>query len=201
MITVTDNARERLVQLIEARGQEDIALRLEIAGRRGAEFQYDFGFVGKEYREPGDVVVDAGDFNVLISADSAADLKGASLDFVELNGQAGFKVENPNPVWPADPAEAVRLVIEKEVNPSISSHGGSVSLLEVDAEKGIAYVQMGGGCQGCGMAAVTLKAGVESRIKEAVPSILQVIDTTDHAAGQNPYFEPADSAAASPFGA
>ena len=54
----------------------------------------------------------------------------------------------------------------------------------------VAYVQLGGGCVGCGMADVTLKQGIEVMIKEAVPSITAVVDQTDHASGTNPYYQP-----------
>ena len=76
MITITEPARERLKALLAARDQEDLALRLEIAGRRGGQFQYEFGFIGAEFREPEDQVVDAGDFLVFISPKSAPDLAG-----------------------------------------------------------------------------------------------------------------------------
>ena len=39
------------------------------------------------------------------------------------------------------------------------------------------------------MADVTLKQGVEVAIMQAVPSIVEVIDTTDHAGGNNPYYQ------------
>jgi Fe/S biogenesis protein NfuA len=55
----------------------------------------------------------------------------------------------------------------------------------------VAYIQLGGGCQGCGMVDVTLKQGIEVRIREAVPAIREIIDSTDHAGGKNPYFQPA----------
>ena len=56
---------------------------------------------------------------------------------------------------------------------------------------GTAYLRLGGGCQGCGMASVTLNQGIEVAITEAVPEIDDVVDVTDHASGSNPYFEPA----------
>jgi Fe/S biogenesis protein NfuA len=68
----------------------------------------------------------------------------------------------------------------------------------VDGE--IAYVRLGGGCQGCGMATVTLDQGIESAILESVPEIRQVVDVTDHAAGENPFYQPAKGGGgASPF--
>jgi Fe-S cluster biogenesis protein NfuA len=77
-------------------------------------------------------------------------------------------------------------VIEHKVNPGIAMHGGQVTLLDVD--HGVAYINKSGGCQGCGLANVTLKQGVERMIREAAPEIVQVVDTTQHALGVNPYY-------------
>jgi Fe-S cluster biogenesis protein NfuA len=60
----------------------------------------------------------------------------------------------------------------------------------MDVQDNVVYLQMGGGCQGCGMADVTLKAGIETLIKEEIPEVTEVLDTTDHAAGRNPYYTP-----------
>jgi Fe/S biogenesis protein NfuA len=200
MINITDTARERLKGLIDSRGEDNIALRLEIKGRKGSEFQYEFGFIGEEYAAPEDTVQDVGDFKVFISPQSAPDVEGLTLDFHEDDFQSGFKIDNPNPVLSGDMAAAVAQVITSEVNPAIAGHGGFVELLDVDADQGIVYIRMGGGCQGCGMADVTLKQGIEVRIREAVPAVMQIIDQTDHAGGENPYFQPAKGGGASPFG-
>ena len=85
-----------------------------------------------------------------------------------------------------DIAQRVHEVIENQINPGVASHGGMVSL--IDVKNNTVYVQLGGGCQGCGMAAVTLKDGVVRMIKEAVPEVDEVIDVTDHGAGDNPYY-------------
>ena len=73
------------------------------------------------------------------------------------------------------------------VNPGVASHGGFVNLLEV--KDNVAYIQLGGGCQGCAQVDVTLKQGIEVAIQRQVPEIVAVRDTTDHAAGTNPYLE------------
>lgn len=86
-------------------------------------------------------------------------------------------------------ARRVIAVLERDVNPSIASHGGHAELAAV--EGATAYLRLGGGCQGCGMATVTLSQGIEVAITQAVPEIIHVIDVTDHASGTNPYFEPA----------
>ena len=84
-------------------------------------------------------------------------------------------------------AQAIQRLLDEQVNPAVASHGGYITLIDVKDDK--AYIQLGGGCQGCGMADVTLKQGVEVAIKEAVPSIVEVIDSTDHGGGENPYFQ------------
>jgi Fe-S cluster biogenesis protein NfuA len=86
--------------------------------------------------------------------------------------------------------QAVLALLESQINPAIAAHGGHVSLVEVD--RGTAYLRFEGGCQGCGMSAVTLKHGIENAILQAVPAIGRIVDVTDHAAGENPYFQPAD---------
>ncbi len=86
-------------------------------------------------------------------------------------------------------AEAVASVIDNQVNPAVAMHGGRVSL--VDVQDNIVYVQLAGGCQGCGMAAVTLKQGIERMLRESFPQIVEVVDVTDHARGTNPYYQAA----------
>jgi Fe/S biogenesis protein NfuA len=79
-------------------------------------------------------------------------------------------------------------LIDTMINPAVAGHGGFVELLDVKDNK--VYLQMGGGCQGCGAADITLKAGIERLIKEEIPEIDEVLDATDHAAGTNPYYTP-----------
>jgi IscR-regulated protein YhgI len=84
--------------------------------------------------------------------------------------------------------ERVQHLLDTSINPGVAGHGGFVRLMDV--QDNVVYVQMGGGCQGCGMADVTLKAGIETLIKEEIPEVTEVLDTTDHAAGRNPYYTP-----------
>ena len=85
-----------------------------------------------------------------------------------------------------DLATKVQELIDSTINPAVAGHGGFVQLVEVKDNK--VYLQMGGGCQGCGAADVTLKAGIERLIKEELPEIEEVLDSTDHASGTNPYY-------------
>lgn len=84
--------------------------------------------------------------------------------------------------------EKVQELLDTRINPAVAMHGGYIDLLDVIDNN--VYIRMGGGCQGCGMADVTLKQGVETMIREEIPEVGQILDTTDHAAGTNPYYAP-----------
>jgi Fe-S cluster biogenesis protein NfuA len=83
----------------------------------------------------------------------------------------------------------VQSILDQEINPAVAAHGGWVEL--IDVKRNEVFIRMGGGCQGCGMADVTLKQGVEKSIREAIPEVGAIMDTTDHASGRNPYYSPA----------
>ena len=83
----------------------------------------------------------------------------------------------------------VQSVLDQEINPAVAAHGGWVEL--IDVKKNEVFIRMGGGCQGCGMADVTLKQGVEKSIRQAIPEVGAIMDTTDHGSGRNPYYSPA----------
>jgi len=82
---------------------------------------------------------------------------------------------------------AIQTILEEEINPAVASHGGFITLLGVEGNN--VFIQLGGGCQGCGMADVTLKFGIEKIIREKVPAVGEILDTTDHASGRNPFYQ------------
>jgi Fe-S cluster biogenesis protein NfuA len=84
--------------------------------------------------------------------------------------------------------EKVQQVLDDQINPGVASHGGYVELLDVQDDN--IFIRMGGGCQGCGAADVTLKMGIERLIRDQVPQVREIFDTTDHASGQNPFYAP-----------
>ena len=168
-----------------------------------------------------DTVQHEGDLAIVVAHDSVPKLRGATVDWSENLLRSGFVVINPNkpprspvalptlpmsrgndraarppgpPMMPGagpdtDVARRVIAVLERDVNPSIASHGGHAELVGI--EGATADLRLGGGCQGCGMATVTLSQGIEVAISQAVSEIDRVVDVTDHASGTNPYFEPA----------
>ncbi len=92
------------------------------------------------------------------------------------------------PVAPAELKEKVQQLLDSQINPAVGMHGGFVEILDVMDNN--VYLRMGGGCQGCGAADITLKQGIESLIRDQVPEVANIYDTTDHAAGTNPYYAP-----------
>lgn len=87
---------------------------------------------------------------------------------------------------PEELRNRVQQVLDEMINPGVASHGGFVELLDVQDDS--VYIRMGGGCQGCGAADMTLKMGIERLIRENVPQVREILDTTDHASGRNPYY-------------
>ena len=187
MITITEAARGKILELIQAEGRQGLAVRFATDGRGPVTFRYRLGFVGPEEKQADDTVVEAGGFEVWVDTRSASDLDGASIDYVEGLMESGFKIQNPNSPWRDPVAREVARVLEDEINPAVAMHGGHVSLLDV--KDGVVFIAMNGGCQGCGMANVTLRSGIEVRLKEAVPAVREVVDTTDHAGGASPYYD------------
>ena len=187
LLTVTEAAQEKIHAVIEAEEAEVQGLRISIQGRTATAFQYSLGLATES--QAGDIVVECEDFNVLVDAESAPDLQGTVIDYVDDLNSSGFNIENPNtPTWDNPKAQQIQELIDERINPAVAAHGGQIELLNVEEDS--IYIHMGGGCQGCGMANVTLKHGIEAMIQEVFPEIKHVVDTTDHASGDNPYYSP-----------
>ena len=87
---------------------------------------------------------------------------------------------------PGDLELRIEELFAQHINPALDSHGGWVKLIKIQDRD--VYIEMGGGCQGCSASQMTLRNGIESSIREIAPSVREVIDVTDHAAGSNPYY-------------
>jgi Fe/S biogenesis protein NfuA len=163
---------------------------------RGPEFSYDLAFEPLADCDADDVRRDQGGLTVVVPADSVERLLGSTLDLPSNADQGGLVLRNPNrPEIPqlGDPIELtgsvedrVRQLLDQQVNPAIAAHGGFASLIKVDGSA--AHIAMGGGCQGCAMSALTLREGIETAILAAIPEITEVVDTTDHSSGENPFY-------------
>ena len=192
MITITDRANSKFLEITEAEGRTGQGLRVIVSNGGTAAPEFALNFVEPDNAVDDDVVVDAGALKIYMDPDSAKFLEGASIEFIDTLTESGFKVDAPNAAIarPEGPlAEAVQKTLEDKVNPAVQSHGGFVELVAIEDDT--AYLRFGGGCQGCGMINVTLKQGVEKVLFEDVPEIKKVMDVTDHASGSNPYYQPA----------
>jgi len=201
VLTVTDAA---MVKVLEIRDAEDdpegTALQVQIVGTRGVEYDYDLSL------EPiAELAADAETYTiealtVSIPVDSVEDMRGATLDLPSNPMQGGLVIRNPNrpPVLaPTDVEltgtvdEKVQQLLDASINPALAAHGGFASLVKVDDapdDKSIVHVLMGGGCQGCSMSAMTLSEGIKTSIMDAIPEVVEVMDATDHTAGENPFY-------------
>jgi Fe/S biogenesis protein NfuA len=198
VLTVTDAARDKILEVRAAEDDaESLALWIEVSGESADAYTYTMELRPLADAGDADVVQQHDDLSVVLDAGSVDRLAGATLD---LSG-AGMVMQNPNRPQSGPVREAPELdlsdplvgrvvaVLEEEINPAIAAHGGRADLVAI--EDRAAYLRLSGGCQGCGLAGVTLSQGIEVAILDAVPEIEKVVDVTDHASGTNPYFESA----------
>ncbi len=195
IIRFTDTAREQILGFIADDEGTDLTVRVSVRNPSPVAPEYEMALIDPDEREECDESFDGGGFPVVVDEESAKILAGTTIDWVESLAGSGFQFDNPNlkPLG-SEPlsgpvAERVNRVLEERINPGVAMHGGAVRL--IDVRDNVAYVQMSGGCQGCGMASVTLTQGIKQAIRDAVPEIVEVEDVTDHASGSNPYFSPA----------
>ena len=195
IVEITEIALEQILELRALETVPDLTLGLRVAGVGANGFVYETAFMRSDDVADSDHREEHGELPVAIPQTSLDQLRGSVLDITE---SGGLVIRNPNPATPelaTDGAtieltgtveERITQLLDTHINPSIASHGGFVRLLGVDGST--AELEMGGGCQGCGLAAMTLRNGIESAIKHNVPEILEIVDATDHMAGTNPYY-------------
>lgn len=197
VLTIAPDALDMIRQLRDNEpGEGEFALSIEVTGFEGPQFNYELAFVPLADKAENWVEERHDDLAVIFPKADTGKLDGAALELTE----QGLAMNNPNK--PASPAmgsappvgdlsgplvERVQQVIDEQVNPAIAAHGGGAELVSIDET--IAYLRLFGGCQGCGLAQVTLKQGIERILLESIPELSQVVDVTDHASGDNPYYE------------
>ncbi len=186
-LSVTAAAAARIQAAKASEGRDDIALRVT-ASEDGARFRYELKLVALDSKSADDSVVHLDGIDLYLDRESASRLQGATLDYVEDITGSGLKFDNPNQTALARHplAKRVQEVLDDRVNPALAAHGGVVSLVDIQETRVV--LSFGGGCQGCGMADVTMKQGVSAQLKQQIPEITEVVDATDHAAGETPYY-------------
>jgi Fe/S biogenesis protein NfuA len=208
LMELTQSAIDKIAELMAARGKGPMAVRVlvHLGGAGGG--QSEFKFVELDTKAEDDTVLEMGPFPMYLDEQAAVALTGAEVDYDEQKYATGFHIEYENPLesyltsrrkdWGDDPlANEVQQVVDEQINPGVAGHGGWVLLLDVKEDT--AYIEMGGGCRGCAISQMTLKDGIERIITQEVPEITKVLDTTDHASGENPYYTEDPTGAQTPF--
>lgn len=197
VLSIAEDARDMILQLREEEpGDEEFGLFVEVTGFRGQQFNYDLSFMAVSSTTDAHTVEYHGGLPLMFPIDDTEKLRGASLSLTD----EGLAMNNPNapesPTMDAPQgdltgplAERVQTVLSEQVNPAIASHGGAAELVSVEGST--AYLKLMGGCQGCGMAQVTLKQGIERILLDTIPELTGVVDVTDHAQGTDPYYQAA----------
>jgi Fe/S biogenesis protein NfuA len=196
VLTVAESALEQVLGLrAEEEDGDTLALRVEITGANGTDFTYDLSFAPVAEAAEGDSVTDQGGLAVVIPAETIPDLRGATLDLPSDSDHGGLALRNPNKPNPlVGPAidlegtveERISQLLDGSINPALAAHGGFAKLERVEEPK--AFVTMGGGCQGCAVSAMTLRDGIQSAIVDNIAEIDEVVDMTDHDAGDDPFY-------------
>ena len=202
MLAITDAAYDKVMGfLLQEAEPERQAMWLEVTGTSANQWTCSLSLKPLDAAAPYDAVVRQRDLTIVVPERDFDKVRGATIDWLDDPfGAHGLRVDNPNTPSPAigapppadlsgDVPQRVIQVLDQQVNPTISAHGGRAELVAVEQET--AYLRLGGGCQGCAMATVTLSQGIEAAIIQAVPEITSVVDVTDHQSGTNPYFETA----------
>lgn len=193
-LSITPDALEMVRQLRDQEpGDGEVGLLLEVTGIRQGQFSYELAFIPLEDATDEHVIERHGDLAVIMPQKDLDNLGGSTLSI----GDQGLSMDNPNTPSPtmAAPkgslegplADQVAQVLAEAVNPAIAAHGGMAELVSVDGT--VVYLKLGGGCQGCGMAQVTLKSGIERILLESIPELTDIVDVTDHASGADPYYQ------------
>lgn len=131
-------------------------------------------------------------YSLFVNKQDEKYLDDASIDYdvTDTGGQLNIKAPKLKGKKPEDDAslfEKVEYFINSELNPALAMHGGHAKLKTID--DGYAFIEFGGGCHGCGMAGQTLSMGMETKLLRAFPELKGLLDGTNHADGENPYYE------------
>ena len=191
MINITEAAQTHFPKLLSSQ-DEGTGIRVFVVNPGTPHAECGVSYCPEDSVESGDQKLEFEKFNAYLDEESIPYLDEAVIDFQteETGGQLTLKAPNAKARKVGDDTpvkDRIRYLLESEINPQLANHGGQVSLAEF-TEDGIAVLQFGGGCQGCGMADVTLKDGIEKTLLEKIPELKGVKDVTEHQKGENPYY-------------
>jgi Fe/S biogenesis protein NfuA len=192
MIEITDGAQSYFQRLIAQQDETGLGLRISVNQGGTPHAGCDLQFCPQGQHRDDDRMIQYSGFQLYVASASELWLDDAVVDFDEnaTGGQLSIRapgIKGSEPSAEAPLEQRIQWLLDFEINPSLASHGGMVSLVEITQSMEV-VLQFGGGCQGCGMADVTLKQGIEQTLTQKLPEITAVIDSTDHQSGTNPYY-------------
>ncbi len=191
MIKVSKSAIEFLAGVINEQDIDDLHLKVDVQNAGTPAADCHLGFCEADEMDDSYDIQELGSFNLYLAKNDEEYFVDAEIDY-EIQGASGqlnikapmLKGQSPDDDAPL--FERLSYFIDTQINPMLASHGGRATLTAIEEDK--AYIEFGGGCQGCGMAKQTLSQGMQSQITSTFPEINNVLDATDHASGENPYY-------------
>jgi Fe/S biogenesis protein NfuA len=191
MITITESAQTYLAELLSKQA-DALGVRVFINQPGTPRAETCIAYCREGDVKEGDVAHDYGNLKAWFEGRSLPFLDDALVDYASDRMGGQLTIKAPNAKMPRvdddSPIEdRINYILYNEVNPSLASHGGEVSLIEVTDDQ-FAILRFGGGCQGCSAVDVTLKDGVEKTLLEQIPQLAGVRDMTDHSDRSQAYY-------------
>ncbi len=192
-ITITESARSYLQELLDKQESAAMGVRIFVEQPGTPYAECCMAYCAKNEQEEEDLAQNCGEFTAWIESSSVPYLEDAVIDYAKerMGGQLTFRAPKskvPRVGEDASIEERINYILYSEVNPSLASHGGQVSLVELVDDGETAVLRFGGGCQGCAAVDITLKQGVEKSLVGQVPGLKRVKDITDHSNTDHAYY-------------
>jgi len=192
-LTITESAEKYLDELLGSQEKDTVGIKIFVSEPGTPRAETCIAYAKEDESLDDYLLIEELSFSLLLEKNSLDFIKDAVVDYSPDKFGGTLTIKAPNAKLPqlnenASIEEKINYVLYSEINPSLASHGGEVSLVEV-LDKETAVLQFGGGCQGCGMVDLTLKDGVEKTLLEQVDGLKGVMDVTDHSYRENAYYK------------
>ena len=192
-LTITESAEKYLDELLGSQEKETVGIKIFVSEPGTPRAETCIAYAKEDESLDDFLLIEELSFSLFLERSSLEFIKDAIVDYSPDKFGGTLTIKAPNAKLPqikenASIEEKINYVLYSEINPSLASHGGEVSLVEV-LDKETAVLQFGGGCQGCGMVDLTLKDGVEKTLLEQVDGLKGVMDVTDHSYRENAYYK------------
>ena len=192
-LTITESVEKYLDELLESQEKDTVGIKIFVSEPGTPRAETCIAYAKEDESLDDYLLIEELSFSLLLEKSSLDFIKDAVVDYSPDKFGGTLTIKAPNAKLPqlnenASIEEKINYVLYSEINPSLASHGGEVSLVEV-LDKETAVLQFGGGCQGCGMVDLTLKDGVEKTLLEQVDGLKGVMDVTDHSYRENAYYK------------